>query len=324
VVPGFSYPNDVAVNAVTHRVYVSGRDNDRLTMFDGVSLAVLDSVAVGRQPWGVAVNPTTNKVYVANFSGNSVHVLNATTLAVVRVIQVGPQPTFVRVNENTNRVFVVTYGNNSVVVLDGATDAILDVKSSGGFGAWGLAVDPLLNRLYVSNRDSGNVTTLDVAIDFQVINSQTIAPCGGVGSSPYGLGFNPANAKLYIACSPSGSVNSAAIYRTTSGGLSRLAFLAIGDGGEDGGGGVGVNTATGNAFFTNSRDNTVSVISGGSDRVIDTIPVGANPFGEGVDPGTGRLFVANRSSGDVSVFRDPASRAASAARSLFRGSQRTP
>ncbi len=34
-------------------------------MIDGVSLAVLDSVTVGRQPWGVAVNSTTNKVYVA-------------------------------------------------------------------------------------------------------------------------------------------------------------------------------------------------------------------------------------------------------------------
>jgi YVTN family beta-propeller protein len=322
-VPGFSYPNDVAVNAATHRVYVSGRNNDRLTMFDGVSLAVLDSVAVGRQPWGVAVNSTTNKVYVADFSSDTIHVVNATTLAVLRVIPVGPQPTFVRINESTNRVFVVTYGNNSVVVLDGATDTLLDIKSSGGFGAWGLAVDPRLNRLYVSNRDSGSVTTLDGTIDFQVISSQTIAPCGGLGSSPYGLGFNPANAKLYIACSPSGSVNSAAVYRTSSGGLSRLAFLTIGDGGADGGGGVAVNTATGSAFFTNSRDNTVSVIGGSSDHVISTIPVGTNPFGDGVDPGTGRVFVANRNSGDVSVFSDPAAQAAGAARSRYGDSQRT-
>ncbi len=274
-------------------------------MIDGVSLAVLDSVTVGRQPWGVAVNPTTNKVYVANFASGNVHVLDATTLAVLRVIPVGPQPTFVRVNESTNRVFVVTYGNNSLVILDGATDTIADVKSTGGYGAWGLAVDTLLNRVYVSNRDSGSVTTLDGSIGFEVLSSQTIAPCGGMGTSPYGLGFNPVNAKLYIACSPSFNVNSAAVYRTASSGLSRLAFLAIGNGGEDGGGGVAVNTTTGNVFFTNSWADTVSVISGSTDRVIDTLPVGANPFGDGVDPGTGRVFVANRNSGDVSVFKDP-------------------
>ena len=70
---------------------------------------------------------------------------------------------------------------------------------------------------------------------------------------------------------------------------------------------MAVNTATGNVFFTNSQADTVSVIGGSTDRVIDTIPVGANPFGAGVDPGTGRVFVANRSSGNVSVFKDPSS-----------------
>ena len=100
-------------------------------------------------------------MYVANFASDSIHVLDASTLAVLDIIPVGPKPTFVRVNEVTNHVFVVTYGNNSVVVLDGATDTILDIKSSGGFGAWGLAVNPILNRLYVSNRDTGSVTTLD-------------------------------------------------------------------------------------------------------------------------------------------------------------------
>ena len=71
--PGFSYPNDVAINPTTHRVYVSGRDNNLLTMIDGVSLAVLKSVSVGQQPWGVAVNPMRrNKVYVANFASGSI------------------------------------------------------------------------------------------------------------------------------------------------------------------------------------------------------------------------------------------------------------
>jgi YVTN family beta-propeller protein len=308
-VPGLSHPNDVAINPTTHRVYVSGRDDNRLTMIDGMSLAVLKSVTVGQQPWGVAVNPNPaiNKIYVANFASGNIHVLDATDLTVKKVIWVGPYPTFVRINESTNQVFVVTYGNNSVVVLDGATDAVLDTKSSGGFGAWGLAVNPILNRLYISNRDTGSVTTLDGASGFQVLNSQTVAPCGAMGSSPYGLGFNRNNAKLYVACAPDQSVNGAAIYSAGSDGLSQRVFVTIGEGGADGGGGVAVNPATGNVFITNSAADTVSVISGASSQVLTTIPVGANPFGAGVDPGTGRVFVANRNSDDVSVFKDPAS-----------------
>jgi YVTN family beta-propeller protein len=307
VVPGLSYPNDVAVNPTTHRVYVSDRDNNRLTMIDGETLAVLKSVPVGQQPWGVAVNPNPaiNKVYVANFASGNVSVLNATTLDLQQTIWVGPNPTFVRINENTNQAFVVTYGNNSVVVLDGATDAILDAIPTGNFGAWGLAVNPVLNRVYVSNRDSGSVTTFDGANAFQVISSQTIVPCALRGSSPYGLGFNPNTAKLYVACAPVSSVNGAAIYSAGSGGLSQRVFVTIGEGGVDGGGGVAVNTATGNVFFTNSAADTVSVISGSSNLVVYTIPVGGNPFGAAADPGTGRVFVANRNTGDVSVFKDP-------------------
>ena len=109
-----------------------------------------------------------------------------------------------------------------------------------------------------------------------------------MSSSPYGLGFNPNNAKLYVACAPDQSVNGAAIYSAGSSGLSQRVFVAIGEGGSDGGGGVAVNTATGNVFITDSAADTVSVISGGSNSMIDTIPVGGNPFGAGVDPGTGR------------------------------------
>ena len=163
--------------------------------------------------------------------------------------------------------------------------------------------------MYVSNRDTGSVTTLDGANGFQVLNSQTVAPCGPMGSSPYGLGFNQNNAKLYVACAPCqiGSVNGAAIYSAGSGGLSQRVYVAIGEGGADGGGGVAVNTATGNVFITNSAADTVSVISGASNQVTTRFRWVANPFGAGVDPGTGRVFVANRNSGDVSVFKDPAS-----------------
>ena len=139
VVPGITHPNDVAINATTHRVYVSGRDDNSLTMIDGVSLAVLKSVTVGQQPWGVAVNPATNKVYVANFASSNVSVLNATTLDVQRTIWVGPNPTFVRINENTNQVFVVTYGNNrswSCWMARPTRSCTPNRQAASGLGVW--------------------------------------------------------------------------------------------------------------------------------------------------------------------------------------------
>jgi YVTN family beta-propeller protein len=284
-------------------VYVTGRDENRLYMIDGLSLAVVNSVQVGHRPWGVSINPNTNKVYVANFASADVWVLDGTSLAVLATIHVGPEPTFVKVNEITNTVYVVTHANDGLGIINGDTDALIGVAKVGGAGAWGLAINPNLNRLYVSTRDTGGVQVLDENAGHKIIDS--IVPCGDTPASPYGLEFNPANNKLYIACSSRGNVNAAAIYRSTLGGLSKVVKTSIGNGGEDGGGGVAVNPANGHAFFTNSLANTASVLSQSTNEVFATVPVGTNPFGLAVDPGTGRVYVADRTSNDLYVFADP-------------------
>ena len=301
-VSGLSHPKDVAVNPNTHRVYVTSRDNDRLYMLDGISLAVLGSVAVGDQPWGVTVNPATNKVYVANWGTNNVTVVNGATLAVIKTIYVGPNPTFVKHNSFTNTVFVVTYSSSSVAIINGATDTLQATVSAGGSGSWGLAVNPNQNRVYVSNRDTRDITTLDGNNGWAVLGGHTVIPCSGSLPAPYGLEFNPVNNKLYNACAPSGSVNTAVIYQANAGGLSYIGSRTINDGGSDGGGGIAIDTSNGNAFFTNSASNNVSVIGGSSNNVVGSAAAGVDPFGAAADPGTGRIFVANRGSNTISVF----------------------
>jgi len=299
------FPDGLAVDPRTHQVFVASRDNNRLFVLEGPSLIQQANVPVGSAPFGVAVNAATDKAYVTNWNSRDLYILNATTRAVLDVVSIGPSPTFVRVNPQTNRVFVAKYGGNGLVVIDGDTNAIVTDVSSGGVGTWGLAVNPNLNRVYLSNRDSGTVTTLDGNNDsYQLLNAQTIKPCGGTGSAPYAMDFNPVNNKLYIACSPFHNVNSAAVYEAGANGLTRVAFFSIGDGGEAGGGGVVVDIATGNVFFTNSNSDTVSVVSGEANRVIATIPAGSNPYGAAADPGMKWVFIGNRDSHDVTFISD--------------------
>jgi YVTN family beta-propeller protein len=302
-----SHPKGLAVNPNTHLVYITSRDNNRLYVLDGLTLSVVNSVQVGQAPWGVAVNPATNKVYVAHFTSSDLYVLDATTLAVLTIIPLAGNPgnlTFVKINLLTNRVFVVDYARDAVWIINGETDTVESIKGSHGVGAWGLAVNPNLNRVYVSNRDTGTVTTLDGNNNYAVIADQTVSPCNSTGSAPYGLEFNPVNNKLYVACAPHGWVDTAVVYAASSAGLTSLAHLSIGNGGGDGGGGVAVDTATGNVFFTNSMANTVSVIGGASNTVRATVPVGNDPFGAAVDPTTKRVYVGNRTGNNVTVLLD--------------------
>ncbi len=303
-IPGYAHPKSIAVDGQSRRVYSTSHDTNRLYMFDAATLATLGYAEVGREPWGVAVNSATNKVYVVNFASGDLYVLDATTLERRAVISVGPKPTYVEINPVTNRVFVVTYGNSRVAIVNGATDMLEATVPSGGIAAWGLAVNTGANHVYVSNRDSGDVTVLDGQNGYQVLQGWTVKPCGGAGASPYELDFNPLNSRLYIACSPYHNVNRAAIYQVDAYGLTKRAFVAIGDGGEDAGGGVAVDTATSNVFITNSRANTVSVISGLTDTVIATVPTGRDPFGVAVDPLTRRVYIVNRRSSDLTVLQD--------------------
>jgi YVTN family beta-propeller protein len=305
-VPGLHYPKDLAVNPTNHRVYITSRDSNSLIVIDGAGYGLLASANVGIQPWGVAVNPLTNKVYVANFASGNVLVLDATTLAFVKNIPVGPNPTFVRINQDTNRIFVVLYGTSRLVVINGANDTIEANVPTGGGAAWGLAVNANLNRVYVSNRDSGTVTTLDGNNGWSVRSDETFAPCGVVGASPYALAFNPVNNKLYNACAPHGNVNRAVVFRAETDGLTPLAVLPIPSGGADGGGGIAIVPETGNAYFTNAASNSVSIIGGASDTVEFTWQVGANPFGAAADPTLHKVFVGNRLDNTLTVISDDA------------------
>ena len=158
--------------------------------------------------------------------------------------------------------------------------------------------------MYLGNRDSGTVVTLDGENSYGLLWAQTVSPCGGPGSSPYSVGFNPANRKLYVACAPVSSVDRVVVYQADSGGLHHLADLDVGDGGSDGGGGIAINANTGNVFFTNSAANTVTVIGGDNNQVRATLSAGPDPFGAAVDSATGRVFIADRGSDGLHVLLD--------------------
>jgi YVTN family beta-propeller protein len=60
---------------------------------------------------------------------------------------------------------------------------------------------------------------------------------------------------------------------------------------------VAVNPKTNTTYVTNSHGDTVSVISGRTNTVTATIPVGGFPFGAAVNPETNTAYVTNSHGG---------------------------
>ncbi len=302
--PNIPAPNGLAIAPLTQRLYVTSRSANQVLMLDARTGAILKQAAVGVLPWGVAVNPANNRLYVANFTSGDLYVLDATTLARITIASLGSdaEPAFIAIHPDSGRVLVAGHGHNQLWVL--APDGVIEHSiSTGGNGAWGLAVHPYLKRAYVGHRDSANVITFDGNNNWQPIATQTITPCGASGH-PFALNLNPVNNRLYVACAPEQTVSQVKIYRASSTGLALLANLPVSAGGPDGGGGIAINTATNNVFFTNSTSRSLTVIGSNSDRVIATVQAGVDPFGAAADIFTGDIFIGNRAGNAITVIAD--------------------
>ena len=303
--PGLWQPNDVAVDPNTKRIYVTSRENDTLFVYDtnASPWRQLYRVPVGDRPWGVAVDPTPGspRVYVVNYGSGTMQVFDATTLALLKTFSGLSAPTLVAVNPITRQAFVVNRGMNELRVIDGVNLTSVRAIPLGAEGAWGVAVDPDNNLVFVSIRNGGWLRAYDGNNNWEDVAGMPERPCGG--DELYNMDFNSTNDKLYIACAHGDSVNRMAVVQYRNGAWEVLPLLVTGNGGANGGGGVAVNQSTGHVYFTNSLDGTVTVFNDHEQR-LGTLAVGRDPFGAAVDAKANRVYVVLRGENRVVALND--------------------
>ncbi len=164
----------VAFDAARNRIYVAG--GIRLTVVDGNNYAILQKIVVGvNEPAdarGVAYNPTTDKIYVAGFNrgDNSITIVNAATWSVITKItdQEIVEPAYIAVNPVTNKVYVSNHAggapDGTVTVIDGVTNQISKTIYLAG-DLYGIAVDSVHNRVYVSSISAARLYVINGATD---------------------------------------------------------------------------------------------------------------------------------------------------------------
>ncbi len=297
---GLLHVKGIAVNQRLNRVYVVSRDNNLVYVYNGATNRQLAAIPVCAQPFGIVANPNNDKLYVACFADNKVAVINGGSNTLKTLINVGREPSWLAVQPFTNQVYVTSHADNVVDEIDSTTDRLTHVMHTGAVAPWGIAANPGLNRLYVSTRDSGIVTTFDLSTHHE-LSSQWFKPFPS-GGAPYGLGFNPVTKRLYVA----GGLNYAqvAVARADTNGLHRAGMVAIDSMGYDGGGGVVVNPNTNHIFVTSSKSNSVSVIDGATNTVLAIFTTGTDPFAAAINTNTNRIYIGNRRGGSVWVGND--------------------
>lgn len=203
-IPVGHQPGPVAVNSTTNRAYVGNvAELGSVSIIDCVSDTVLTTLPISAWPDCIAVNPNTNKIYVgANRNLGELHsrifVIDGNTNQITDTIDppfygVSSSTTSIGVNPSTNRVYVSTTGsagNDNSYVIDGNTDTIIGAFDVGEY-AYGMAVNPTNNKIYVTNYESNSVRVIDGS-------SCALIATVPVGQGPNSVVVNPDTGFAYV------------------------------------------------------------------------------------------------------------------------------
>lgn len=117
----------VAYNPNTDLIYVTGYNNDSVTVINAGSLSIARKLTGFFQPSYTAVNTATNKVYVSNHTGGVpwgfVSVLSGTTK--LTTVHLSGDLYGISVDAVRNRIYVASISAARVYVIDGRTDTTM-------------------------------------------------------------------------------------------------------------------------------------------------------------------------------------------------------
>ncbi len=287
-VPGINEPKGMA--SLNNRLYIASRNTNSVFVLNEVTLTVIKQIAVGNKPWGVAA--VNNKIYVANNANVSVSVIDPITLTKTKDIKLNGLcdggPANVAADTDNNRVFVAMYGNR-VAVIDANSDALVDCIPTAG-GTFGVAYNPSLNQLYVTNRDAFSLQVFDVST-----NPATLVQEEKLGGMPFFVQANLSTNEVLVmvAFNPPDydQANNLEVFTAFPGGIALSLATIVGN--TDDGGYMMVSQANGAIYLNATSDNQLQVIDPVTYGICATENL-TDPFGMAENPTLGRMYIGLR------------------------------
>jgi len=270
----------IAVNPVTHKVYAVDEGADSVIVTDE-SIGSVHRVEVGKAPIAIAVLPDINKVYVVNTDSDSISVIDGTQDAVITTIKGGSHPYTIAADKTTNKIYVTYTYDHILTVIDGARNTASSLETGS---ADAIEIDERTNTLFLSTYEDPFIRIVDAA-------SGAMRKVR-VGGHIWGLAFDTASSKLYLAHTMSADVMSLD-EKTRATAVIPVGQIPCA---------LAFNPGTDRLYAVNYGDRTLSVIDTVKAKVIDVIAVGDHPQAVAVDTERNRVYVANVHGDSVTVI----------------------
>jgi large repetitive protein len=278
----------IAADPATGLVYVGGygtvSGQGRVTVINGASQTVEDSITVPVLPAYLAVDPVTDTIYASSPSGSLTVINGATGEVVTTIASAGGNVT---VDPATDTVYAGMWppsGGTRVAVIDGATNAITaTITLTNTAGAAVLAADPSTDTIFAA-APKETLYAINGA-DNAVIKSLLLP---GSLANITSLTVDTANDSVYAVDNEANAVDvvsAASLTLTTSITACPSHIVAAA---ADPTANVVFVTANGTAYP--SPADSTCVINGATNTVADTFPRGGTAVA--TDPATGAAYIA--------------------------------
>jgi len=279
VTPAGATPHFPGFDSVTGNVLVSNVSVGTVTEIKpGVGPVRTFQAQAGAH--SVKVDAYARRAYVVNKGASTVSVLDLKSGLTLKTFAVGPNPHGLAIDVKRNRLYVTSIDANRLEVYDRKTFQLIAVVPVG-VGPWG--VDARGEIIVTTDTGSNTIHIID-ADDLEV---EAVVE---VGQYPWAAAVG-ASGKIYVTVQGTGEMvavyNKAVVWRTPIG-IRPLGIVA-----------------------DESRDRVLASVNGASQvaaveaktgKLIQLIPVSAQPAGITYDYSTGRGYVANQGAGVVSTL----------------------
>lgn len=199
VLPVGSYPIGIGINSVTNKLYVANQFSNSISVIDGNTDIIENTIQVDNFPYDLEVNPFNNRIYITNRGSNTVSVIDGSTNQKLSNIDVGDSPVGLSINPSLNLVYVTNINSRSLSVIDSIDNKVTATIKLNEF-IYGVAVNPLTNKVYVSNLLNNTLSVIDGKTN-KIIN--TIA----VENMPTSITINYKTNLIYVTNYLSNSIS---------------------------------------------------------------------------------------------------------------------
>lgn len=280
--------------SLAYSIYVSNEKDNTISVIDGDSLEVIDTIEVGQRPRGIVMSNDGKLLYICASDDNHVEVLDVETREVLHTLPSGPDPELMALSPDGRYLYIANEDDNLVTVVD-VEERLKVVEIPVGIEPEGIGLSPdgkwLVNTSETTNMAHFiNTETLEIEANVLVDTRPRVAQftqdgsevwvSAEIGGTVAVIDFDTKEIKTKISFEvrglPPETIQPVGIKLTTNG--SNKAYIALGPSAR------------------------VAIVDMTTFEVEDYLLVGPRVWNLAFSPDQTRLFSTNGVSGDVSII----------------------